>query len=96
MRVLAAAFAEPVGATRVLRELRRRFGLAPGDAAVAPLGTAERTDGQTVLAGRFEDEVVPEVRRVVAEHGGEVVAEIDELLTRPFTRGMGSPQTGGG
>jgi hypothetical protein len=86
MRVLAAAFVEPGGATRVLRELRRRFGLAPGDAAVAPLGTAGMAVAKTVFAGRFEDENVPEVRRVVAEHGGEVVSEVDERWTRSATR----------
>ena len=82
MRVLAAAFRERRAAARVLQELRSRYELGPGDASVAPLGSAGSTASDTVLAGRFHDEVVPEIRRVVAENGGEVVSEVDERWTR--------------
>jgi hypothetical protein len=82
MRVLAAAFRERRAATRVLQELVRRYELRPDDASVAPLGTAGQAPAATVLAGRFHDEVVPEIRRVVAENGGEVLSEVDERWTR--------------
>ena len=85
MRVLAVAFRDGTAADRVLRELRRRYALAPDDAAVAPLGSG-LFRASTVLAGRFPDELVPEVRDTVAAAGGEVVTEVDERWTRSPAR----------
>ena len=85
MRVLAAAFEDAADASSTLEELRERYGLRPGDAAIAPLGSAGSPEPRTVLAGRFDEEEVPEVRTVVAEHGGEVVSDVDERWTHPPT-----------
>jgi hypothetical protein len=65
-------------------ELRRRYGLRPGDVSMAPLGTASTASdaNQTVVAGRFSDEAVPDIRAFVAARGGEVVSEVDERWTR--------------
>ncbi len=85
MRVLAAAFEDAADATSTLEELRQRYRLRPGDAAIAPLAGAERAEERTVLAGRFDDDEVWDVRTVVAEHGGFVVSDVDESWTHPPT-----------
>jgi hypothetical protein len=81
MRVLAAAFEELGAATSALEELRDRYGLRATDAGIAPLASGDPSGGQTLLAGRFYDDAVPAIRAVVAEHGGEVVSEVDESWT---------------
>jgi len=79
MRVLAATFADEATAERVLAELRERYSLRPTDAEVAPLGTAgDESGGRAVLAGRFQEVVVPEVERLIEGRGGAVVAKVDE------------------
>jgi hypothetical protein len=82
MRVLAAAFEDPTAARSALEELRDRFGLLPDDAGIAPLGDDRHDAGRTVLAGRFGDDEVERIREVVAQHGGEVVSDVDERWTR--------------
>ncbi len=79
MRVVAATFADEAAARRALAELRERYELRPVDAEVAPLGTAgQETGGQVVLAGRFNESVVPDVERLIEGRGGAIVAEVDE------------------
>jgi hypothetical protein len=85
MRVLAAAFEDPAAARVVLEELRHRYDLSPTDAGIAPLGTEDRSPDQTVIAGHFTDDVVPEFQAVVAAHGGVMVGDVDELWTRPLS-----------
>ena len=82
MRVLAVAFPERSAAIRVLDALRTRYKLEPADASVAPLGSEGARAVRTVVAGRFRDDVVPDVRRYVTELGGEVVSDVDERWTR--------------
>lgn len=82
MRVLAVAFPERDAAVRALHDLRTQYELGPGDAGVAPLGNDTPDDARTVLAGRFRDEVVDDVRRYVTDRGGEVVSDVDERWTR--------------
>lgn len=82
MRVLAASFADAAAARSVLDELRDRFALRPGDASMAPLGDGDHSEAKTVVAGRFEDDAVSDIRAVVAAYGGEVVSEVDERWTR--------------
>jgi hypothetical protein len=61
--------------------------LEPQDAAVAPLGMPGKSDdGEAVLAGRFPDEQLSEVRQLLHEEGGEIVANVDESWTRPWPR----------
>ena len=85
MRVVAARFGDPAAARHVLEELRSRYELSREDAEIAPLGTpADAEDDRAlVLAGRFYDERVGEVRRLVEHYGGQVVADIEEGATRP-------------
>ena len=82
MRVLAAAFEDPASAQTALEQLRDRYGLSPADASIAPLGNDDRAAARTVLAGRFPDTDVQEIRALVAEYGGQVVSEVDETWTR--------------
>ena len=82
MRVIAARFEDARAASVALRRLSRAFGLRPEDASVAPL----QGDGGTVLAGRFLDERLEEARALIRQHGGVVMTEVDEALTRPRRR----------
>jgi hypothetical protein len=85
VRVLAARFPDRNRAANALRALRLRLGLADDDADIAPLGTPGRGDEgeQTLLAGRFDEAQTGFVRTVVADSGGDVVADVDEQWTRP-------------
>jgi hypothetical protein len=85
MRVLAAAFPNPRAARSALDELRRRFGPGGLDASTAPLGNGDPSGSRTVLAGRFPDEAVSEIRGIVAQHDGQVVSDVDERWTRSPT-----------
>ena len=85
MRVLAASFSDRDRAREVLTELRRRYGLAPDDAGLAPLGTnGSGESGETLLAGRFWEDRVTEIRELIERHGGEVVADVDKRWTDPW------------
>jgi hypothetical protein len=55
------------------------------DAEIAPLGWPGRADAseETVLAGRFQDDHTAGVRDLVGRHGGIIVADVNELWTRP-------------
>jgi len=68
---------------RVLEQLRVACGLGPRDAETAPLGEADDPDGSTLLAGRFHEARLQEVRGAIERGGGEVVADVDEDLTVP-------------
>jgi len=86
MRVLAAKFADRQRASTALGALHRRFPVDPQDVAIAPLGIpGQATNGDTVLAGRFPEELTDQVSQVVNEAGGEIVADVDEALTRPHS-----------
>jgi hypothetical protein len=87
MRVLAATFEREDAARAVLSSLRRRFDLSRRDASVAPLGTDRPEPSLYVLAGRFYDQRVSEVRRLVEAHGGRVVQDVDEARTLPGLAG---------
>ena len=86
MRVLAATFSDREAAAGVLRELRVRYELGPEDAAVAPLGTTGASNGLTLLAGRFYDERVQDIKQLIERHGGQIVADIDKQWTDPWPR----------
>jgi hypothetical protein len=91
MRVLAARFPDRRRASTVLGALHRRFPVDPQDVAIAPLGVpGQASDGETLLAGRFPEELTDRVGEIVNEAGGEIVVDVDEALTRPSTR----PSTG--
>jgi hypothetical protein len=85
VRVLAARFRNRETAAAALRAIRERLRLDIEDAAIAPLGWPGRDDAaeETVLAGRFQDHHTFSVRDLIGRHGGVVVADVDELWTRP-------------
>ena len=84
MRVLAARFPDREHASAALGRLYQRFALGPRDVSIAPLGIpGEATRDETLLAGRFPEDHTAEVDKVVRALGGEIVADIDERLTRP-------------
>jgi hypothetical protein len=84
MRVLAARFSDRGRASAVCDLLRQRLQLDTPDVDIAPLGVpGQESQNETLLAGRFEDEVAPRVAEVVTEAGGEIVANVDETWTRP-------------
>ena len=95
MRVLAATFSDREQADGVLRELRSRYELGPEDAALAPLGTAGARNGLTVLAGRFYEERVREIRELIEQRGGQVVADVDKRWTDPWSRSNGAAAAAG-
>jgi hypothetical protein len=85
VRVLAARFPDPRRASAALDALRGCLALADDDAAIAPLGTPGAGDEgeETLLAGRFRENQVALVHSTVTHAGGDVVADVDELWTRP-------------
>jgi hypothetical protein len=84
VRVLAARFTDAAAADRALAHLRHRLELGSDDASLAPLGGADQpTDGSVILAGRFRESRVPEVRRFMEASGGVVVTDVDEGWTKP-------------
>ena len=86
MRVLAAKFADRRRASTALGALHLRFPVDPQDVAIAPLGIpGQATNGDTVLAGRFPEELTDQVSKLVNEAGGEIVADVDEAWTRPHS-----------
>jgi hypothetical protein len=90
--VLAARFADREAATSVLEQLRASFDLGPHDAETAPLGDMDDHDGLTLLAGRFADAHLPQVRVHIERGGGEIVADVDEGWTHPrAVTGKGNP-----
>lgn len=85
MRVLAARFSDRRGAATALRKLRRTMALSEQDVDVAPLGIPGQAEhGEAVLAGRFPDDRLAEVRELVRQAGGEIVANVDERWTLPW------------
>jgi hypothetical protein len=84
MRVLAARFSDRRIASAVIELLQRRLHVAAPDVDIAPLGMpGQPSANDTLLAGRFSDAQAPEVAQMVRDAGGEMVANIDEILTRP-------------
>lgn len=84
MRVLAARFQDRGRAAAVCDMLRHKLHLGPVDVDIAPLGRpGEEAHNETLLAGRFTDEIAPRVAEAVRQAGGEIVANVDETWTKP-------------
>lgn len=84
MRVLAARFPDRRIAAAVRELLQLRLRIDPPDLDIAPLGVpGQPSTTETLLAGRFADDQTAEVSQLVRENGGEIVANVDEIWTRP-------------
>jgi hypothetical protein len=85
---VAARFPNRERASAALDTLRRRLRVRADDAAIAPLGIPGLGDDgdDTLLAGRFRENSVGLVRRTLTNAGGDVVADVDERLTRSGTK----------
>lgn len=102
MRILAARFPDWDHATQALESIQGRldYNVQAELAPLAPAGESSADD--TLLAGHFPDEHKPDVEEIVREAGGEIVADVDERLTRPRSGpasgsgGSGSNPSGGG
>ncbi len=91
MRVIAARFVEAEAASRVIARMRSRLDLGPGDVGIAPLGGADQPlEAKVLLAGRFQESRLDEIRRIIQGDGGEIVADLDEGRTRPRMRSVKS------
>ncbi len=78
MRVLGYSFQQPADAWRARETITERYGLPPSDAQLADLAG----DG-VVLGVRTPEGDVAEVARVLAEHGGRALVDVDERRTAP-------------
>ena len=84
MRVIAARFLEAAAASRAVSRMRAQLDLGPTDVGIAPLGGADQPLGTTfLLAGRFQESRLEEIRGIIERDGGEIVADLDEGRTRP-------------
>ena len=96
MRVLAARFATAEEGDHAIAHLRRVLDLGPDDVGLAPLGGADQPEGgSVVLAGRFREARVGEVRDVIRHAGGVVIADVDEGWTKPRVRSTSRPSAWG-
>lgn len=84
MRVIAARFMEAEAASRVISRMKARLDLGPDDVGIAPLGGVDQPQGaQVLLAGRFREARLDEIRSIIERDGGEIVADLDEGRTKP-------------
>ncbi len=84
VRIIAARFMEAEAASRALSRMRVRLDLGPDDVGIAPLGGADQPqEAKILLAGRFREARLDEIRQIIQRAGGEIVADLDEGRTRP-------------
>jgi len=77
-RVLAASFPDEVLARAARARLIDDFSLDANQIGVEALAHERNVSDVTILAGRFEEDVVAAARDVVAEFGGTLVIDIDD------------------
>jgi hypothetical protein len=75
MRVIAARFRDRPRAEAVLRALRQRLGLLPGQAGAAVMSDGD-AEPAGIFAGQFHEERLPEVEALIHDHEGEIVANV--------------------
>ncbi len=75
---------EAEAASRVIVRMKARLDLGPDDVGIAPLGGSDQPQGaQVLLAGRFREARLDEIRSIIERAGGEIVADLDEGRTKP-------------
>lgn len=79
MRVLAASFPDQASARAARDQLISTFTLKESEIGVEPLAVGNPRKQATILAGRFEEDVVLAAIEVVAHFGGTLVIDIDAL-----------------
>lgn len=83
---------EAEAASRAVSRMRVRLDLGPDDVGIAPLGGADQPQEATILlAGRFREARIDEIRHIIQRAGGEIVADLDEGRTRPRRPSGASP-----
>jgi hypothetical protein len=88
VRVIAARFREAGAVSRAVSRLRSVLDVGPDDVGTAPLGGVDQPqDAKYLLAGRFRESRLDEIRSIIEADGGEIVADLDELRTRPRVSG---------
>lgn len=89
MIVVGARFRALAGAKAALRAVRNAVAVAPGDAAVRPLGSTryEAPAEAFVVAGRFEEDDAWKVVQLLHAHGGRI---IEQRMDTPRARPLGA------
>ena len=78
MRVLAASFPDQASARAARERLISTFTLKASEIGVESLANGSARPQATILAGRFQEEVVSAAIEVVAHFGGILVIDIDD------------------
>jgi hypothetical protein len=93
MQIVAAAFMDESSARIVREALAQQHGIRGPQVAVAPLVPPEPlgVERTIILAAYVPPDATPEVVRLIEDHGGSVVAEVDASLTgwQPLDGGAG-------
>jgi hypothetical protein len=83
MRVLAATFQTQAAGKAAQARLREAVPGDPHAVRLGDLGRAGDPSGPaTILAGRFDEQVVRIAREVVESFGGTIVVDIDQARTQ--------------
>lgn len=90
MEVVGARFRALAGARAALRAVVEGVSVAPGDAALRPLGSTryDLPADAFVVAGRFHAADVPTVIRLLHAHGGRI---IERRIDSPLARSTADP-----
>jgi hypothetical protein len=93
MRTVAARFADE-RAFESLRELRARHRLDEGQVEVRTLGSTNYGElpRDLILAGQFDDAIVPDVVAAIEQFGGEVLLDRQEASAEPEAQVRAAPR----
>ena len=80
MTIVGVGFTDEAAARSAAQDLRDMLDVGDGDVVVAPIGgSKEFVNGfQVLLGGRIRELRLPDVERVMREHGGQVLTEVPE------------------
>jgi hypothetical protein len=80
MTVVGVGFRDLESAQAAARELRELLDIEEGDVTVGPIGgSKEFVNGfQVLLGGRIREMRLPDVERLLRDHGGTVLTEVPE------------------
>jgi hypothetical protein len=75
MHIVAARFHTWPRAQAALRAIRERFGLRTNQAEAASFAD-DNGDWRAVVAGEFQEDRLPEIRALIIDEEGEIVADV--------------------